>query len=87
LVLAASLFSTTGVLPFTPNLVYFIYVLLVLAILVVATLVALFNWQAWLQLVVDCIWKRPGGEETYLGREYSTNGLEKKILTEDIYRG
>jgi hypothetical protein len=49
LVLAASLFSTQGVLPFTPNLAYFTYVLVILAVLVVATLLALFNWDSWLR--------------------------------------
>jgi hypothetical protein len=53
LVLATSLFSTQGVLPFTPNLAHFTYALFILAVLVVATLVALFNWDSWFQPIVD----------------------------------
>jgi hypothetical protein len=49
---ASSLFSMQGVLPFTPNLVHFAYVLLLLIILVAATLVVLFNWDACLQPIV-----------------------------------
>jgi hypothetical protein len=41
-----------GVLPFTPNLAHFAYVLLLLIILVAATLVVLFNWDACLQPIV-----------------------------------
>ncbi|PVH77593.1 hypothetical protein DL98DRAFT_266351 [Cadophora sp. DSE1049] len=54
LALAANLFSTTGVLPFTPNLATFIFVFLTLGILVVATLVVLSNWRSWLQQMVEC---------------------------------
>lgn len=72
LVLAASLFSTQGVLPFTPNLAYFTYVVVILTVLVVATLVVLFNWDLWFQPIVDYVIalliskindERPGGEE------------------------
>lgn len=34
-----------GVLPFTPTLAHFAYVLLILTIIVVVTLAALFNWS------------------------------------------
>ena len=53
LVIAASLFSTQGVLPFTPNLVYFTYVLVILVILVAATLIVLFNWDSWFRPIVQ----------------------------------
>lgn len=46
LALAASLFSTTGVLPFTPNFARFTYVLVVLAVLAVAIPIILFNWAS-----------------------------------------
>ena len=52
--LAANLFSTTGVLPFRPNLAKFIYVFLILGILIVATLVVLYNWRSWLHQMVEC---------------------------------
>jgi uncharacterized membrane protein len=55
LVLATSIFSTQGVLPFTPNFLIFICVLVVLIILVIATLVGLFNWDMWFQPALDYI--------------------------------
>ncbi|KAH7403912.1 hypothetical protein BKA64DRAFT_463174 [Cadophora sp. MPI-SDFR-AT-0126] len=54
LALAANLFSTTGVLPFAPNLTTFIFVFLILAILILTTLVVLSNWRSWLHQVVEC---------------------------------
>jgi hypothetical protein len=55
LVLATSLFSTQGVLPFTPSFVHFTYALFILTVLVVATLVALFNWDSLFQLIVGSV--------------------------------
>ncbi|KAH6720868.1 hypothetical protein BKA61DRAFT_668764 [Leptodontidium sp. MPI-SDFR-AT-0119] len=49
LALAANLFSTTGVLPFTPNLASFTIVFLSL---VLAILVVLSNWRSWLHQMV-----------------------------------
>jgi hypothetical protein len=51
--LAATIFSTQGVLPFAPNLVRFTYVLFILSVLVVVTLVVLFNWGSWFQPIVE----------------------------------
>jgi hypothetical protein len=51
--LATAIFSTQGVLPFTPNLARFTYVLFILSVLIVVSLVVLFNWESWLQSVVD----------------------------------
>jgi hypothetical protein len=53
LALAASLFSTQGVLPFKPNLAYFIYVLVILAALLVVTLIVCSNWTLWFQSIVN----------------------------------
>ncbi|KAH7333039.1 hypothetical protein BKA65DRAFT_564042 [Rhexocercosporidium sp. MPI-PUGE-AT-0058] len=53
LALAANLFSTTGVLPFTPNLATFIFVFLSLGILILATLVVLSNWRSWLHQMIE----------------------------------
>lgn len=53
LALAASLFSTQGVLPFKPNLPYFICVLVILAALIVATLIVCSNWTLWCQQIVS----------------------------------
>jgi hypothetical protein len=50
--LAATIFSTQGVLPFTPNLARFTGVLLILSVLVMATLVFLFNWASWIQPIL-----------------------------------
>jgi hypothetical protein len=51
--IAANIFSTTGVLPFTPNFARFTYVLLILSVLIMVTLVILFKWELWFQSVVD----------------------------------
>lgn len=42
-----------GVLPFTPNLTHFAWVLIILIILVVVTLIALSNWEKCLLPVLD----------------------------------
>jgi hypothetical protein len=49
-----------GVLPFDPNLSHFAYVLLILAVLVAAIPLILFNWTSWLHsvdLTAQCIRK------------------------------
>jgi hypothetical protein len=47
--LAANIFSTQGVLPFTPNFARFTYVLFVLSVLVVVALIVSLNWASWFQ--------------------------------------
>jgi hypothetical protein len=47
------MFSTQGVLPFTPNLARFTGVIFILSILVVATVVFLFNWVSWFPLIIE----------------------------------
>lgn len=51
--LAAAMFSTEGVLPFTPNLARFTGVIFILSILVVVTVVFLFNWASWFQPIIE----------------------------------
>jgi hypothetical protein len=58
LALAAAIFSTQGVLPFTPNPARFTYVLFILGVLVVASIVALYKWHSWFQLIIECISRR-----------------------------
>ena len=53
LLLTTSLFSMEGVLPFTPNFVDFVCVLLLLGILEVMTLAAVFNWYSVLQPALE----------------------------------
>lgn len=60
LTLNANLFSATGVLPLTPNLVHFTYVLVVLALLVGVTLAVLYKWQSCVtsfSTMADCVRK------------------------------
>lgn len=56
--LASALFSTQGVLPFTPNIGKFIVSLIILAVLVIVTFVVLLNWESWFRPFL----------ERYLGR-------------------
>jgi hypothetical protein len=51
--LAANIFSTQGVLPFTPNFARFTYLLFVLSVVVMMTLIISFNWTSWLQSIVQ----------------------------------
>jgi len=46
---------TTGVLPFTPSLKWFTYILIVLVALLVATLVVLFKWHSLTKPVVGLV--------------------------------
>ena len=53
--MATAIFSTQGVLPFTPSLERFTYVLIILVALVVVTLVVSFNWDSWFQPLVEYV--------------------------------
>ena len=53
LVIATSLFSTQGILPFTSSLTHFVYALLILVVLVVALLVVSLSWDSRFQPVID----------------------------------
>jgi hypothetical protein len=56
LALASNVFSTTpGVLPFTPNFGRFVLCFFLLGFLVVASILALFNWRSWIQRIVNCL--------------------------------
>ncbi|KAG4422038.1 hypothetical protein IFR04_004779 [Cadophora malorum] len=57
LALSANLFSTTGVLPFAPNLRTFMFVFLVLGILILATLVILTKGETWLYQFMEYLRK------------------------------
>ncbi|KAG4428670.1 hypothetical protein IFR05_015849 [Cadophora sp. M221] len=52
-VVAANLFSTTGVLQFTPTLPKLIFVFFSLGILILVALLALSNWRSWLHQMVE----------------------------------
>jgi hypothetical protein len=91
--LAANIFSTQGVLPFTPNLARFTYVLLVLSVLVGMTLVVSLNWTLWFRPILDCMNifgkrtsyydKSPVGEQIH-NSTTSPRWLEEGIVSQEI---
>src|SRR6266542_3886183 len=61
---------TTGVLPFTPSLKSFAYILIALVALLVATLVVLFKWHSLKNGMVEYVRKlRANGNEQSAGNE------------------
>ena len=69
LALAASLFSTEGVLPFTPTLASFTSVLVILTVLLGATLVVCSNWTLLFQPMANYLMdiltlRKPGIDDT-----------------------
>lgn len=66
-------------LPFTPNLAYFIYVLVILGALLGATLIVCFNWASWSQPFVKYL-------RAELRFPKMTTGIDDGPVQEDIHR-
>lgn len=75
--LAAAMFSTQGVLPFTPNWRRFLYVLIILGILVGASIIALFKGNCWFQEIAKCFpWRLRRVDVQYLSNLILRRGQE-----------
>jgi hypothetical protein len=71
------MFSTQGVLPFTPNLSRFVVVMFILGILVVVSIVALFKWHSWFRLITECFpWRLKKVDIQYLSSRILRGGRE-----------
>ncbi|PMD47172.1 hypothetical protein L207DRAFT_627873 [Hyaloscypha variabilis F] len=78
--LASALFSTQGVLPFTPNVEKFIVSLIILAALVIVTFIVLLKWELWFQPFLERFLWRIGCMD--LPQQWDLEkGPEKKKIT------
>jgi hypothetical protein len=71
------MFSTQGVLPFTPNFSRFVVVLFILGILILVNIIALFKWRSWFQLIAEYFpWRLKKVDVQYLGSRRLRGGQE-----------